>query len=155
MRKILLILSFLRNSPKSVEEAIAIAKENDAELVVFFVLDIDFADKIVTKLTDEGWIGGKPSEQLYRSLLKEYELQSGLRISEIEQRAKEENIRVRSIVRSGSVLQEILKISKEEAPDLIVISRRKRSNLSRLIFGSVVNALKREVSCDVRIIDSE
>ncbi|MFQ5650261.1 MAG: universal stress protein [bacterium] len=155
MKKILLILSFLRNSPKSVDEAIKLAKKNHAELVVFFVLDIDFANRIVDKLTDEGWIGGKPSEQLYLSLLKEYRLQSEMRISEIEQCARQQDVRVRSIVRSGSVLDEILRVTQLEDPDLIVINRRKRSNLSRLIFGSVVNALERQVSCEVKIIDAE
>lgn len=155
MEKILLIISFLRNAPKSIEEAIHLAKEKNAELVVFFVLDVEFADKIVRKLTDEGWIGGRPSEQLYRSLLKEYKLQSEAKIREIEKRARENNVTVRSIIKSGSLLDETLKIVRLEEPDLIVISRRKRSNLSRLIFGSLVNALKKQVRCEVKIIDAE
>ncbi len=155
MKKILLILSFLRNSPRSVDEAIRLTIENHGELVVFFVLDIDFADRIVHKLTDEGWIGGRPSEQLYLSLLKEYKLQSEMRINEIEQRAAEQNVKVRSIIRSGSVLEQTLDIFQQEAPDLIVINRRQRSNLSRLIFGSVVKALERQVSCEVKIIDAD
>lgn len=155
MNKILLILSFLRNSPKSVDEALKLAQENNAELVVLFVLDIDYAERIVDKLTDEGWIGGRPSEQLFSSLLKEYKLQSEMRLHEIEISAQAKDIKVRSIIRSGSVLEQVLLVTELEEPDLIVINRRKRSNLSRLIFGSLVNALKRQVNCEVRIIDAE
>ena len=154
-KKVLLILSFLRNTPKSVDEAIALAKELNAELVAFFILDIEFAEKIVHKLTDEGWIGGQPSEQLYRSLLREYKLQSQERLSEIEKRAMKENVPVRTLVRSGNLLQETLKLNAEEKPDMIVISRRRRSKLSRLILGSLVSALKEKVSCDVRIIEAD
>jgi len=155
MKKVLLILSFLRNTPKSVDEAIALAKEIEAELITFFVLDIEFAEKIVDKLTDEGWLGGMPSEQLYMSLLKEYKLQSEERIREIEKRAGEEGVPVRSIIKSGNLLAETLKLATDEKPDRIVISRRQRSNLSRLIFGSLVNALQEKVDCEVTVIDAE
>lgn len=155
MQKILLIISFLRSSPKSIEEAIHLAKEKNAELLVFFVLDVEYADNIAHKLTDEGWIGGKPSEQFYTSLLKEYKLQAETKLHSIEQRAKELNVPVRSIMKSGAILTETMRLATLEDPDLIIISRRKRSSLSRLIFGSLVNALKRQANCEVKIIDAE
>lgn len=155
MKKVLLILSFLRNTPKSAEEAINIAKEKGAELIIFFVLDIEFAERIAHRLTDEGWIGGRPSEQLYTSILREYKIQSELRTQEIEKSAAAVGVSARSIIKSGTLLDETRKIVQLEEPDLIVISRRKRSNLSRLIFGSLVTALKNQVACEVRIIDAE
>lgn len=155
MKKTLLILSFLRNSPRTIEKAIQIAKKEKAELLVTFILDIEYADTIAHKLTDEGWIGGKPSEQLYASLLKEYKLQAELIIDEIKTKADKISIPVRSIIKSGSVLEETLKIAELEEPDLIVITRRKRSNLSRFIFGSLVNSLRKQVSSKVIIIDAE
>lgn len=155
MKRILLLVSFLRSSAKTVEEAMRLAQSEKAELIVFFVVDMDYADKIANKLTNEGWIGGKPSEQLYLSLLKEYKVQAEDKIERIERTAKEMNLPVRSIIKSGSVLRETQRICKEEKPDLIVITRRKRSNLSRLVFGSMVKALKKQVSCKVKIIDAE
>ncbi|MFQ5822589.1 MAG: universal stress protein [bacterium] len=155
MKKILLILSFLRRSPKTIEEAIKLAKEKNAKLIIFFVLDIEYANKIAHKLTDEGWLGEKPSEQLYISLLKEYQMQAEELIAEIEKRAKAQNISARSIIKSGTVLKETLRLANLEDPDLIVITRRKRSSLSRLIFGSAVKALEKEAPCEVRIIDEK
>ena len=155
MKKILLIISFLRSSPKTIEEALQLAKSENAELLVFFVLDVGYADRITTKLADEGWIGGKPSEQLYTSLLREYKLQAETKITAIEERAKEIDIPVRSMIKSGAVLDTTLAVAKEEKPDLIVITRRKRSSLSRLIFGSLANSLQSHVSAKVKIIDAE
>lgn len=155
MKKILLILSFLRRSPKTIKEAIKLAKERQAQLIVIFVLDIEYADKIAHKLTDEGWMGGKPSEQLYVSLIKEYRLQAEEIIGEIERHAKELNVPVRSIIKSGTVLTEALRLASLEDPDLIIITRRKRSSLSRFIFGSAVKALKEQAPCEVKIIDAD
>ncbi|MFQ5675221.1 MAG: universal stress protein [bacterium] len=155
MKKILLIVSFLRGSAKTVEEAMRLAREENAELIVFFVLDMEYADKIASKLANEGWIGGKPSEQLYLSLLKEYKIQAEAKIDAIERAAQQMNILVRAIIKSGAILDETVQMCKQEKPDLIVVSRRKRSNLSRFIFGSMVKALKRQANCRVKIIDAE
>ncbi len=155
MKKILLILSFLRSSPKTVEEALALAKDNRAELILFFVLDVEYANTIVRKLAEEGWLGERPSQQLYNSLLQEYQSQAESKVAEIRQRAVELKVPVRAIIKSGSVLDETLRVASLEDPDLIVITRRKRSSLSRLIFGSMVKALKEQARCEVRIIDAE
>jgi len=155
MKKILLLISFLRSSPKAIEEALQLAKKHGAELVVFFVIDVEYADKIAHRLADEGWIGGKPSEQFYMSLLREYKLQAEAKVREVERRAAELGVTVRSVIKSGSILPETLRQADLEDPDLIIVTRRKRSSLSRLIFGSVVKALKRQARCEVRVIDEE
>lgn len=155
MKKILLILSFLRRSTKSIEAAIKLAKEENAKIIVLFILDIEYADKIAHKLTDEGWIGGKPSEQFYMSMLKEYKFQAETLIQEIEERAEELQVPIRSIIKSGKVLTEALRLARLEDPDLIVITRRKRSSLSRLILGSTVKTLKEQAPCKVKIIDED
>ncbi len=155
MKKILLILSFLRSSPKAIEEAVQLAKENQAELIVSFVIDVEHADKIAHRLADEGWIGGRPSEQFYISLLREYKLQAENQIHDIEKRARAVGVPVRSAVKSGSFLTETLRLADLEEPDLIIVTRRKRSGLSRLIFGSVVKTLQKQVRCEVRVIDAE
>lgn len=155
MKKILLIQSFLRFSPKSIEQAIQLAKKNEAKLLVVFVIDAEFAENVANTLTDEGWLGGKPSEQLYASIMKEYQLQSELKIEEIKTIADKNHVAMRSIIKSGPILEQTLKIVTLEEPDIIVIARRKRSNLSRFIFGSVVETLKKQVKCEVKILDSD
>jgi nucleotide-binding universal stress UspA family protein len=154
-KKILLITSFLRSSPKTIDEALAVAKQKNAELVAFFVLDVQYADRIATILTDEGWMGKKPSEQLYLSLLKEYRLQAESKLAEMAKRAELEGVPFRAIIKSGKIVTETLSIARHEEPDLIIITRRKRSNLSRLIFGSVSKALHKKAKCKVRIVESE
>jgi nucleotide-binding universal stress UspA family protein len=153
--KILLIISFLRSSPEIIKNAINIAARDKAELVVFFALDEQYAHRIADKLTHEGWIGHKPSEQLYQALLKEYRLQAEMKVEEIGKQAKKKDVKVRAIIRSGAILEETLNIARLEEPDLIIFTRRKRSKLSRLIFGSVAKKLKKEANCKVRVVDAK
>ena len=155
MKKILLILSLLRNTPKIIEEAFRMTQAENAELLVLFILDTEYADKIVNKLTNEGWIGGRPSEHFLESLLSEYELQAKSKIQEIKNRAHKLKIPVRSIIKKGSVLENALEVTQQEQPDIILIIRRKRSDLSRIIFGSLVKTLKQKATCDVKIIDED
>jgi nucleotide-binding universal stress UspA family protein len=153
-KKILTIISFLRIAPETIDASIKLAKEKNAELVVMFVIDNEYADKVSTTLQDLGWIGNKPSDNFYASLLDEYRIQAEMKLEEISRRAKAENIPFRSFIKTGRLITVILKVAHLEQPDLIVITRRKHSKLSRLILGSLSNALRKKVSCPVKFIDA-
>ncbi|MFQ5963051.1 MAG: universal stress protein [Candidatus Scalinduaceae bacterium] len=153
MDKILLILSTTRKSNKCIKEAVDIACRKKAKLVILFVVDYEVPQKIFDKLTEEGWIGGKPTENLFNAMLDEYSIQGRDKIAEIEAIAKSVGVRCKSIVRKGKLVDVTLSIVEAEKVNLIIITRRKRSGLSRFIFGSAVAELKEKVKCEVRIID--
>ncbi len=153
MDKILLILSTTRKSNKCVKEAVEIACEENAKLIILFVVDYEVPQKILDKLTEEGWIGGKPTENLFNAVLDEYSIQGKDKISEIEEMAKNKGVHYKSIVRKGKFVDETLAVIEAEKVNLIMVTRRKRSGLSRFIFGSAVAELKEKVKCEIRIID--
>ena len=153
--KILTIVSFLRVAPKTIEASISLAKEKNAELVVMFVIDSEYADKVATTLQDLGWIGNKPSHNFYDSLLNEYRIQAETKLDEIARQAKLEKIPFRAIIRTGHLISVALQVAHLEEPDLIVITRRKHSKLSRFIFGSLSNSMRKKVNCPVKVIDAD
>jgi len=53
----------------------------------------------------------------------------------------------------GEFVEVALKVIQKEAADLIIVTRRRRSNLSRFIFGSAVAELKSKTDCPIMIID--
>ena len=79
-------------------------------------------------MTEDGWIGGKPTENLFNAVLDEYSVQGRDKVAEIEEQAKSKGVREKSI-------------------------NQKRSSLSRYFFGSAVAELKKRVPCEVKIID--
>lgn len=153
MEKILLILSTARKSNKCVKEAVDIAGKENAKLIILFVVDYEVPQKILDKLTDEGWIGKKPTENLFNAILDEYSAQGKKKISEIEKMAKNKGVDYKSIVNKGKLVDETLTVAEAEKVDLIMVARRKRSGLSRFIFGSAVAELKEKAKCKVKIVD--
>jgi len=155
MPRILLLLSFLRRSPKCIELALKIAKDRKAELIVLFVLDVEIPEAVARKLTEDGWIGGKPSEQFLEALRVEYQEQAETKIREVEEAAHLSGIRVRSYSRQGTLTEEALSVLDDEKIDLIIVTRRKRSRLSRFLHGSAVADLMKRAPCRVKVIDEE
>jgi len=151
----MLLLSFLRRSPKCIESALQIAAERKAELIVLFVLDAEVMKKVTKKLTEDGWIGGKPSEQFLEALRQEYREQAQAKIQEVETAARRKNIPVKSFSREGNLVQEALVLLEQEKIGLVVVTRRQRSRLSRFLFGSAVADLLMQAPCPVKVIDEE
>ncbi len=155
MPKIMLLLSFLRRSPRCIELALQIAAGRGAELLVLFVLDQEILEAVTRKLTEEGWIGNRPSEQLIAALRQEYAEQAQTKLREVEEAAQAKGIPVRTFSRQGPFVEEALKLVAQENLGLIIVTRRKRSRLSRFLFGSAVTDLIKRAPSPVQVIDEE
>lgn len=154
MKNILLILTNTRMSDESINTAIQTVKDKNTKLIILFVIDEErSAQSVITKLIDEGWMGSKVSEDLYRSIENEFKSCCRTKIEEIEQRTNNEGIECKTIIKKGDFVEEVLKTIEEENVDMSIITRRKRSNLSRLIFGSAVKDIQTMCKCAVKIID--
>ncbi|MCP4266223.1 MAG: universal stress protein [Candidatus Brocadiaceae bacterium] len=153
MDKILLILSTTRKSNKCIKEAVDIASKENAKLIILFVVDNEVPQKIFDSLTEEGWIGGKTTENLFNAVLDEYSIQGKEKISEIEEAAKSKGVDYQSIIKRGTFLDVALSVAEKEQVSLILVTRRKRSRLSRFFFGSAVAELEEKVTCETKIID--
>jgi nucleotide-binding universal stress UspA family protein len=155
MPKILLLLSFLRRSPRCIELALQIAAERQSELIVLFVLDTEIPQAVTRKLTEDGWMGGKPSEKFLEALRQEYHEQAQTKLREVEETAKDKGISVQTFSRQGNLVDEALALLDQEKIDLIIVTRRKRARLSRFLFGSAVADLMKRAPCPVQVIDEE
>ena len=153
MDKILLIFSTTRKSDKCIKEAVDLASKENARLINLFVIDYEVPQKIFDSLTDEGWIGGKTTENLFNAVLDEYSVQGKEKILEIEEAAKNKGVDYKSIIKKGTFLEVALSVAEKEQASLIIVTRRKRSRLSRFFFGSAVAELEEKVTCEIRIID--
>lgn len=155
--KILLLISTTcrSNSEKSEKTALEIATRNQAELLIFFVLDDKMSQEIVNHLTEEGWFGGKVSETLHASILKEYLIHGERRMREIEAAAKEQGIACRSISKRGDFVDVSFKVIQEEKPDQIIATRCESSFLSRFIFGSPLTELQKKTDVEIMIVDEK
>ncbi len=153
MKKILLLLSTTRTSPRSVAKALELAQKEQAELLLLFVLDDALAQSVIDKMSEEGWVGGKPSQDLQNSILKKYFTQGQVKLKEIEEEAAKCGVTYRSIYARGDFAPVALGVIAREGVDLIIVARRKRSDLSRFIFGSPVAEIQKKAGCEIMLID--
>lgn len=152
-KTIMLVLSTTRQSPVTVEEAIATAKSENAELIVLFVNDAQIPGMIFERMTDYDFIGDKPSEELSTAIQREYCLRGNALLDEIEKKAKAEGVRCKTIIEGGEFVDACLKMVERYRVDLIIVNRLKRSSLSRFFFGSAVDKLAANAPCPVKIVE--
>jgi len=153
LKNILLVLSTTRQSPETVELALEKAKEGNSSLTGLFILDSGIPDSIFDKLTDIGFTGEKPSHQLHASILAEYRERGMKKMEEIGETAAGKGISFDSIIREGDFAAECLSVIGEKRADTVIMTRRKRSSLSRFIFGSPIENIRKRAGCEFIIVD--
>lgn len=125
-KKILLATDGSEENKKAVIHAIEQAKLSGAELHAVYVLDMK---------TDY-----EPKSYLSTDL------------SSVENIAKKEGINVKKWIVKGHPAEEILKLAKEKAADLIVMGSLGRSGIEKILLGSVADKVIRNSSIPVLIV---
>ena len=153
MGTILLVLSTTRDSQKTVDLALERAGREKAPLTVLFVLDSAMPESIFEKLTDMGFTGEKPSEQLRDAILVEYRERGRKKLAEIEALAAPLGIPCETVMREGEFRAECLSLIAEKGAELVILTRKRRSSLSRFIFGSPVEEIRERTGCELLIVE--
>ena len=144
MESILLIVSSTRMSYTSVDHAMRICRAENKPITAAFILDSDLAKHIFDQLTMEGYIGDEPGKRIHDAVMQEYEIRGMAMMEEICIMAKDSGVECNTLYRKGNFLQNCREILSTMDIDRVVITRRKRSNLSRFIFGSAIDELMHE-----------
>jgi nucleotide-binding universal stress UspA family protein len=152
-KKVLLLISTTCKSDKTESKALDIARRDQAELLILFILDDELSEHIVDQMTQEGWFGGRTTDELHTFILKEYFTHGNRRIKEIEDLAREQNIPVHSASARGDFVDVALEFIHQEKPDLIIATRCRRSHLSNFIFSSPAAKLQKKANTEIMIID--
>lgn len=76
------------------------------------------------------------------------------RLAEFANLLREQGLVGRSVMRGGQPADEILNVVREEKADLIVMGTHGRRGLSRLLLGSVAEAVLRRAHCPVLAVKS-
>lgn len=151
-RTILLAISTTRESPKTIERALKLAESGGGKLVVLFVVDHGIPDSIGHLLITTGYLGEKPSRRLADAILDEYRDRGQSRLAAIAETATGQGIECETLLREGDFAEESLGVIREKDAQAVVVTRAKRSGLSRFLFGSAVNRLRQESPCPVEIV---
>lgn len=141
-KTILLPTDFSAHSALAADYAISFAQEYEAEIIVLHVMErvAEF-----TSMMGDDLPGYETVLGYYDDLLKTAQK----RVEEICSRAKDHNVTANCRVMPGNPRHEILAVAGSEPIDLMIIGTHGRRGFSRVLHGSVAEAVVRHAPCSI------
>jgi nucleotide-binding universal stress UspA family protein len=139
---LLLILSAMRQSGQAVQFALERARQAGVGMVVLYVVDESIAENAARELEMSGFMGDEPAELVAQVLLKAYRERGNEELERIGTAAGEAGVVCQSQMLEGDFYEQCRAYMEGRVFQEIVAIRRKRSHLSRYLFGSVINRLR-------------
>lgn len=153
MENTLLVLSTAAHSHEAMDVAIEKAKELQGKLLVLFVVDVQLPSSIFERLEGTTVIGARPGQEVQEALRNEYKRQGEQQLDEVERRAAKQGVGTEKILKEGTFADECIQVIRENNVAVAVLTRKKKSHLSRFIFGSPIKKIQDNVSCQFEIVD--
>ena len=138
-KKILYATDFSKASARALEEAVRLAKQNNAEIVVAHV--IEHAPYVAR---DEFASG-----EMYAKLEEISKREAQASMTKVMQRLKKLKVRAQSLLLRGSAHDQIVKAAKSKKAGMIVIGTHGRTGLAKLFMGSVAGKVVSSATCPV------
>ncbi len=152
-KKIILALSSSRRSKGTIKHAMELAKSEEAEMKLVYVVEEEIPNKLAEYVCEKGFMGDKTSEVLKKSLLEEYRERGVEEMESLKTLCKKKKIPFTEEFCSGRFSDEVLKIAGQiQAKSIVLNKREDRSELGRWVFGSEVKRIKQKANCPVVII---
>ncbi len=138
VKNILVPVDYSDSGDAAMAYAVSLAREYDAELHLVHVYEIPFA-------TVDAGFAGAPVPTVPPADLKEEE-------ARLEMVTPAEGVKFRREFIVGNPADQLVDYANEHAIDLVVMGTHGRTGLSRLLMGSVAEALVRRSPCPVLTI---
>lgn len=150
-KRVLLALSSFRHNRQQIQYALDLCRAEEAELVTLFVVDVNLA----RYFAGSGVMAGTTlREQMEQGLMDDQIRQAEEVLEGVCKLAAEQEVPCRTMLKVGRFAIETRAVVAAEAPDVIVVTRARRPEWLRKLFGSPVDSLCSDPggSCDVRIV---
>ena len=138
--RILHATDYSKASARALAEAVALAKQNRAELLVLHVIDP------VTPYAVGDDIGGA---ELYVKLEESAKQEAKDSMDALMDKLRKLKVTAKSLLVRGTAQEQIVKTAKNRRANLIVIGTHGRTGLSKLLMGSVANKVVSTAHCPV------
>ncbi len=142
IKKILYATDYSKASARAFDEAVKLAKQNRAELLVVHVVE------------PTPYVAGEEfaSAEIYAKLddMAKRDAQSAM--TKLMLRLKKLRIKAQSLLLRGSAREQIVKAAKSKKADMIVIGTHGRTGLSKLFMGSVAGSVVSTAACPVMTV---
>lgn len=139
-RKILYATDYSRASARALDEAVRLARQNDAELLVVHVME-----PVTPYVTGEDF----GSAELYMKLEETTKKEAEFSMNKLLDKLQKSKVKAKGLLLKGTPHDQIVSAAKRRNADLIVIGTHGRTGLSKLFMGSVAGKVVSTASCPV------
>jgi universal stress protein A len=140
IRRILHATDFSKASARALDEAVRLAKQNHAELLVAHVIE-----PAGQYAAGEDFGGA----ELYVKLEEAAEQDAQRSMQKLMGKLKQARVNAKSLLLKGLAHEQIVKAAKSRKANMIVIGTHGRTGLSKLFMGSVAGRVVSLASCPV------
>ncbi len=140
IKRILHASDFSRASARALDEAVNLAKQNDAELLVVHVIE-----PVAPYVTGEDF----GSAGLYVKLEEAAKRDAESSMRKLMDKLQKARVKAKSLLLKGRPDDQIVKAAKSRRADMIVIGTHGRTGLSKLFMGSVAGKVISTATCPV------
>ena len=144
IRRILYATDFSKASARALDEAIRLAKQNHAELLVVHVIE-----PAGQYAAGEDFAGA----ELYMKMEEAAEQDAQRSMQKLMRKLKQARVNAKSLLLKGlGAHEQIVKAAKSRKANMIVIGTHGRTGLSKLVMGSVAGKVVSLASCPVVVV---
>jgi universal stress protein A len=140
IRRILYATDYSKASARALDEAVNLAKQNDAELVVVHVIE-----PVAPYVTGEDY----GSAELYMKLEETAKKDAQASMQKLMRKLQNSKVKAKSLLLKGSTYDQIVRTARSRKVDMIVIGTHGRTGLSKLFMGSVASKVVSTAQCPV------
>ncbi len=151
-RKILVAVDQYKHSMKVFEEAVELAKKENAQLFLLHVVEQKTPDELMDRIGTYTDIEQTDSIRLLRQYNDQEVSQARAWLGELSEMARDRSVDVMETVEIGDPAELICDIAKRWKADLIVLGRTRRGELLDRFIGSVTNYVVHHTPCSVLLV---
>jgi nucleotide-binding universal stress UspA family protein len=140
IRRIVYATDYSRASARALDEAVHLAKQNNAELLVIHVIE-----PVTPYVTGEDY----GSTELYLKLEETSKKDAQTSMQRLMQKLQKLKVKAKSLLLKGTTHDQIVRAAKNRKADMIVIGTHGRTGLSKLFMGSVAGKVVSTAQCPV------
>jgi nucleotide-binding universal stress UspA family protein len=139
-RRILHATDFSKASARALDEAISLAKQNHAELLIAHVIEP------VSSYAAGDDFGGA---ELYMKIEEASKQEAQRSMQKLMRKLQQAKVNAKSLLLNGTAHDQIVKAAKSRKANMIVIGTHGRTGLSKLFMGSVAGKVISLATCPV------
>jgi nucleotide-binding universal stress UspA family protein len=144
LKKILVATDFSEPSQLALDQAIAVARQRDAELVLLWV------EGEGSMAPSGAAIYGTAAREVER-LIRNMREEAAARLDTLAQRATAQGVRARAVIETGDPAEVIVDAARDMAVDLVVTGTKGITGFKRFVLGSVATKVVRSCHTDVLV----